>query len=194
MATVMELITLDELRTLRKKAGLTQAELARRAGVSQSLIARVEAGTVNPRLSTLTRIYNALREYMEEEVTAEKIMNSPVITAQVDDRLDRIAEVMWMQGISQIPVLDRDGSIVGTVYERDIVEAFLKHKDKANQMKVIDIMSEPLPLVQKTARLNSIVKILRGEIPAVLVVDGWNLIGIITKSDLMRFFAGISKS
>lgn len=190
----MELITLDELRTLRKKAGLTQAELARRAGVSQSLIARVEAGTVNPRLSTLTRIYNALREYMEEEVTAEKIMNSPVITAQVDDRLDRIAEVMWMQGISQIPVLDRDGSIVGTVYERDIVEAFLKHKDKANQMKVIDIMSEPLPLVQKTARLNSIVKILRGEIPAVLVVDGWNLIGIITKSDLMRFFAGISKS
>jgi len=188
---MMELPTPEELRALRKRAGLTQAELAKRAGVSQSLIARIEAGTVNPRLSTLIKIYSALREYMEEEVPVERVMHSPVITVSVDERLDRIVEVMWSNGISQVPVLDRDGYVVGTVHERDVVEAFLKHRERALQLRAIDVMSEPLPLVPKNAKLSSIIKILRGEIPAVLVVEGWKLVGIITKSDLMRFFAGL---
>jgi predicted transcriptional regulator len=188
---MMELPTPEELRALRKRAGLTQAELAKRAGVSQSLIARIEAGTVNPRLSTLIKIYSALREYMEEEVPVERVMHSPVITVSVDERLDRIVEVMWSNGISQVPVLDRDGYVVGTVHERDVVEAFLKHRERALQLRAIDVMSEPLPLVPKNAKLSSVIKILRGEIPAVLVVEGWKLVGIITKSDLMRFFAGL---
>jgi predicted transcriptional regulator len=188
---MMELPTPEELRALRKRAGLTQAELAKRAGVSQSLIARIEAGTVNPRLSTLIKIYSALREYMEEEVPVERVMHSPVITVSVDERLDRIVEVMWSNGISQVPVLDRDGYVVGTVHERDVVEAFLKHRERALQLRAIDVMSEPLPLVPKNAKLSSVIKILRGEIPAVLVVEGWKLVGIVTKSDLMRFFAGL---
>lgn len=187
----MELLTPEELRALRKRAGLTQAELARRAGVSQSLIARLEAGTVNPRLSTLMKIYNALREYMEEEVPIEQVMHSPVITVAADDRLDKVVELMWTHGISQVPVLDKDGNVVGTVHERDVVEAFLKYKERALQLRAIDVMSEPLPMVSKNTKLNSVIKILRGEVPAVLVVDGWKLVGIVTKSDVMRFFAGI---
>ncbi|MFZ8855537.1 MAG: helix-turn-helix domain-containing protein, partial [Thermofilaceae archaeon] len=56
----MPIPTPEELRMLRLKAGLTQAEVARRAGVSQSLIARIESGNVNPRVSTLMRIYQAI--------------------------------------------------------------------------------------------------------------------------------------
>lgn len=43
----------------RKHAGLTQAELAERAGVQQSLVARVERGR-DVRLSTMSRLYAAL--------------------------------------------------------------------------------------------------------------------------------------
>lgn len=43
----------------RKLARLTQEELARRAGVQQSLIARVERGR-DVRLSTMRRLYEAL--------------------------------------------------------------------------------------------------------------------------------------
>ncbi|HIQ55845.1 MAG TPA: helix-turn-helix domain-containing protein, partial [Pyrodictium sp.] len=52
----MRIPTPEELRKLRLKAKLTQRELAKRAGVSQSLIARLERGQVNVRLSTLQRI------------------------------------------------------------------------------------------------------------------------------------------
>ena len=69
----------EELRLLRIRAGLTQAELAKKAGVSQSLIARIESGKVNPRVSTLMRIYQALEEFMEDELTACEVMSSPVV-------------------------------------------------------------------------------------------------------------------
>ena len=40
--------------------GLSQAELARRIGLSRSVIARLEAGGVEPRLTTLDRVAQAL--------------------------------------------------------------------------------------------------------------------------------------
>ncbi|RLE96784.1 MAG: transcriptional regulator [Thermoprotei archaeon] len=191
LSLVMEFIpTPEELRALRRRAGLTQAELAKRAGVSQSLIARIEAGTVNPRLSTLAKIYNALREYVEEEVTVDRVMHSPVITVSVDESVERIVKVMWDNGISQVPVVDKSGYVIGTIHERDVVDAFLKYRERALHMRAIDVMSEPLPMISKNSKLSSVVKLLRSEVPAVLVIEEGKPIGIVTRSDLMKFFAG----
>ncbi|MEM1508850.1 MAG: CBS domain-containing protein [Thermofilaceae archaeon] len=181
----------DELKALRRKAKLTQTELARRAGVSQSLIARIEKGSVNPRVSTLMKIYSALKEYVEEEVAIENVMHYPVIGVKTQDPLDYIVEVMWNNGISQVPVFDRNNNVVGTVHERDVVEAFLKKREKAARLKAIDVMSDPLPMVSKRTKLSSVVKLLRSDIPAVLVVDEYNVIGIVTKSDVMRFYSSL---
>ncbi len=48
------------LRELRKAAGLTQAELARRTGIHRPNIARVEAGRHTPSLETLARLASAI--------------------------------------------------------------------------------------------------------------------------------------
>ena len=45
-----------DMRLMRKINGLTQGELARRSGVSQACIAKVENGRLNPRLSTMVKI------------------------------------------------------------------------------------------------------------------------------------------
>ncbi|HEY6746335.1 MAG TPA: helix-turn-helix transcriptional regulator, partial [Mycobacteriales bacterium] len=47
------------LRAARKAAGLTQAELARRAGVTQSVISAYEAGRREPSVATLSRLVDA---------------------------------------------------------------------------------------------------------------------------------------
>ena len=39
---------------------MTQAELARRAGVSQSHLANIERGKIDPQIGTLKRIFNAM--------------------------------------------------------------------------------------------------------------------------------------
>jgi transcriptional regulator with XRE-family HTH domain len=47
------------LRLARRRAGLTQRELAERAGVSQPAIARLESGNASPRAATVEKILAA---------------------------------------------------------------------------------------------------------------------------------------
>lgn len=48
------------LAALRMQQGLSQAELARRIGTSQSRLSRIETGMDDPRLSTVVRLAKAL--------------------------------------------------------------------------------------------------------------------------------------
>jgi ribosome-binding protein aMBF1 (putative translation factor) len=52
----------DLARHLRQGAGLSQRELAIRLGTTQSAVARLEAGLLEPRLATLERLALALGE------------------------------------------------------------------------------------------------------------------------------------
>jgi DNA-binding XRE family transcriptional regulator len=58
-----EFVTLHALLEARKKAGLTQADIARRMGVSQPVLARIESSLGNrrhsPSLNTLRRYAKA---------------------------------------------------------------------------------------------------------------------------------------
>ena len=49
----------------RREAGLSQRELARRSGVPQAAISRIEAGRVAPRTSTLDRLLAACGHDLE---------------------------------------------------------------------------------------------------------------------------------
>ncbi|MEF8720203.1 MAG: helix-turn-helix transcriptional regulator [Candidatus Accumulibacter necessarius] len=48
------------LAKMRLERGWSQAELARRAGTSQSYIGRLETGSIDPQLSTMRRLAEAL--------------------------------------------------------------------------------------------------------------------------------------
>ena len=56
------------LKELRKAKGLTQAVLAKRAGVTLSYIGRLEIGRHDPQLSTLQKIAKALGVSLAELV------------------------------------------------------------------------------------------------------------------------------
>jgi transcriptional regulator with XRE-family HTH domain len=53
------------LRQARRRAGLTQRELASRAGVPQSRVAKIESGVIIPRVDTLDRLLEACGEGLE---------------------------------------------------------------------------------------------------------------------------------
>lgn len=48
------------LRTLRHRAGLTQSEVARRAGIRAETLSRLENGRGNPTVATVRRIVRAI--------------------------------------------------------------------------------------------------------------------------------------
>ena len=73
----MEDLTL--IKELRKRLGMTQHRLARLSGVSQSLIAKIESGRVDPAYSKAKSIISALqREQFSSEKKAKDIMHAGV--------------------------------------------------------------------------------------------------------------------
>ena len=53
------------LRLARRRKGLTQRQLAERSGVPQPAIARIESGTVTPRVDSLERLLRSCGEALE---------------------------------------------------------------------------------------------------------------------------------
>lgn len=65
-----EFSLIEELIRARSEAGLSQADLAKRIGTSQSAIARLEGGGVSPSVSTLRRYAEATGRKLEVSLVA----------------------------------------------------------------------------------------------------------------------------
>lgn len=136
----MELPTPQDLRERRTTLELTQSDLADAADVSQPLIARIEGGDVDPRLSTLRRIVNALQEAEGKVVRASDLMNETVISVAPDDAVHGAVELMEEEAYSQLPVL-QNGVPVGSISQSDVVHA----GENVGDHPVSDVMSESFP-------------------------------------------------
>ena len=62
----------DWIRLLRQYLRMTQAELAERANITQPNLAGIESGKVDPRVSTLQRIFNGLSCHLRVEPQPQK--------------------------------------------------------------------------------------------------------------------------
>lgn len=73
------------ITTARERAGLTQAQLAERAGTSQSAVARLEAGHGNPAIETLRRLVNAAGFDLRLELVPRRAARDSVVEAYKKD-------------------------------------------------------------------------------------------------------------
>lgn len=182
---MLDLPTPADLKAQRARLGLTQAELAGRAGVSQSLIARVEGGTVDPSYSTLKALVEALNEAERREAKLLDLMATPVAAVAPDDPIRAAVGRMQEAAISQLPVLE-DGAPVGSVSERDIVHALSgATKEELVDVPVSEVMGPPFPAVEPGTSVEAALRLLEDR-PAVLVMEKGKVIGIVTKSDLLH--------
>ena len=63
---------IDQYVQCRKLQGMTQAELAKRAGIPRSNITRFESGNYNPSLEQLVRIAAALGMMLQVQLVAKE--------------------------------------------------------------------------------------------------------------------------
>lgn len=167
------------------KLGLTQSELAQLADVSQSLVSQIESGEVDPRLSTLSRIAEALNEHeAAKEICARDLYQKELIYVSGQDSISHAANLMWSKKISQLPVFE-DGRNVGSISEKSITAEIARGSaEKIASRKVEEIMQDPFPMVGTNARMDVIVSLLNDNL-AVLVMDKGKVVGIITKADVL---------
>ena len=185
----MFLPTPDDIKKMRLELSLTQHEIAARAGVSQPLIARIESGDVDPRLSTLRKIFNAFDATRKEKVVARQIMNASVIHTSSDHSIEEAARIMEDHGFSQMPVID-NGVPVGSISTDQIVRSMTDQDiKKVSHLLVGNVMGESFPTVSPTSDSNTISRMLDKN-PAVLVLEKGKVIGMVTKHDIMKMLRG----
>ena len=177
--------TLDEIKRLRKKYHLTQKDLAQRSGVSQSLIAKTEAGKLDPTFTKTQHIFQALEQLREkEEVKAEDVMHKKVSFANADDPLSEVIKIIKSKNISQVPVLSK-GKVCGLVTESLILKKVMESPEKINSLKAGEVMEDAPPVVSVKTGLKTLLSLLQ-ENQIILVADKGEIKGVVTKSDLLE--------
>jgi transcriptional regulator with XRE-family HTH domain len=83
------------LTRARQRAGLTQAELARRAGTSQPVISAYEHGRRDPSIETLRRLVRAAGAELELGIGVRHEQDLPA-PVDDDDRAARLVDVLLL--------------------------------------------------------------------------------------------------
>jgi predicted transcriptional regulator len=167
------------LKKLRIDAKLTQKKLAELAGVSQAHIAKIEQGKVDPRLSTVNRILDFLSKAREKK--CRDIMTRGVLSAKPSDSILSISEVMMKNAISQMPVVE-EHKVVGTITEESIIR---KLGSNVAAEHVGNVMDPALPAVSEETGITAVRPLLERR-QGVLVMRGKRIVGIISRSDLLK--------
>jgi predicted transcriptional regulator len=185
---VIMLPSLDEIPKQRKALGLTQSRLAQLAGVSQSIIAKIESGTVDPSYSIAKRLVEALEKesIQVSRPRVSEIMSKPVISVSKTQLVRDAVDLMRKRGYSQLPVLDGN-RCVGSISEKTILDRAARGEPLESLLndRVRDIMDSPLPMVNDDTPLEMVLGLLQGNY-GVLVTKGESTIGILTKSDILK--------
>lgn len=183
--------SIEELRKMRKNLGISQKELANISGVSQSYIARLEKGSLNPTYDKVRRIFEYLNKSGQRagniDLTSESIMSTKVIVCLPTDSVISALNLMREKGYSQLPVVGNDKKVIGTITETDVNELLIKGAsiDSLRGFNVKKVMGPTLPQVDKTSPISMIYPILKFS-NAVLIVESGDLKGIITKADILK--------
>jgi predicted transcriptional regulator len=185
--------TPKDIKTMRKNAGYTQVQLAELAGLSQSLIARIENDDVNPRLSTLKKIMNVLNVESKgyEDITARDIDKSHIVSISSEKTVSQAIVLMDSKSISQLPVIDSENrsKVIGSISEKDLMLHLTKTGRDGLGVLISTIMGRPFPEAESKISLREIERLLATN-PALLIKEEGSISHIITKSDLLRFYKG----
>jgi predicted transcriptional regulator len=179
--------SLEDIGKRRRQLGLKQAELAKLAGISQSLVAKLESGKIDSSYTKVKTIFDALdRLEAKTKIQEEKIVPNEVIGIQKDEPVSKVVRLMKEHGYSQIPVFNGKQP-VGSISEKTILRQILAGKDLAqiSKLPTEDVMEEAFPQVSEDAPLSLISSLLQ-TYSAVLVSKKGVVVGIITKADLLR--------
>ncbi len=185
------LVDPKQLRRIRTAMGITQAKLADEAGVSQSLIAKIESGRVDPTYSSMKSISEALR--MRRSAKGKKagnVMSSPVISVQAGVKLSDCIAVMKNHGISQVPILEGDRT-VGSITEARIMELLAEARNPATVLACLvrPFMGPAFPVVSPDTPIEALFSLFN-HVPAVIVSSADRMEGVIAKIDLLAAEAG----
>lgn len=174
--------SLNEIKQRRQRISVTQQELAKFSGVSQSLITKVESGILDPSYTNAEKIFSALDQLEQKKsIKAAELMNTKLVSLSLSSSLKDAVKKMKKHGISQLPVFEGE-RCVGLVTESTLLDAVVNRV--STESTVASLLQEAPPTVDQHATKELIAGLLR-HYPIVLIGEKGKIKGFITKADLL---------
>jgi predicted transcriptional regulator len=124
-----------------------------------------------------------------------KIMQKKLSVVPPDDRVVHARRIMVDEQIARLPVVGQ-GSVVGIISDMEIAFAFAKLKESyalgqqkhhLEELLVQEIMKSPVIWTNKTLKIADSAKLmLKHDIGSLPIIDDDKLIGIITRTDILK--------
>lgn len=126
-----------------------------------------------------------------------RIMTKELITLGVNDSLEDVKKLFDTHSFHHIPVVDKDGKLLGIVSKQDFLYFLHGFSDKSgdetghallNKTKVEKIMTTGLAKLEPTMHINVALEVFKENLFHALPVvdDDGKLVGIITTYDIIR--------
>ncbi|MFX0096407.1 MAG: CBS domain-containing protein [Candidatus Hodarchaeota archaeon] len=128
---------------------------------------------------------------------ASEIMVSPIIVMKPNDTLARARKLMLKHEITRLPVIDENETPIGIITQKDMIRAIeqsepIWRRRPIGQVLVQQIMTKNPITVDEKSDIVDITKIMiKNNISGVLVTDDSRLIGLVTKTDIVKAFPEI---
>jgi CBS domain-containing protein len=126
---------------------------------------------------------------------AEQFMQDVVTSYRVEDTVDRLAGAMSEGGFGSVPILEKDGKLVGIVSEFDLLKVIEAGKELAKVTAGEIMVKDPVTVFRNTPAME-IIKLLqeRHFIRAPVVDTDGKLVGVVSRRDLIQGYLRATKS
>jgi CBS domain-containing protein len=115
-------------------------------------------------------------------------MTSPSTTISIDTTIARVQQMMAEDRLKWFPVIT-GSEVVGIVTDRDIASCYAAAETTVGAMMTREVITvSPRTSLQEAARL-----LLECDIDGLPVVDKGKLVGVITRSDILKVFADVEE-
>jgi cystathionine beta-synthase len=124
------------------------------------------------------------------DVVTHRYNEGTAVVVRPQDNLRTVFARMRSADVSQLPVVDETGRVVGLVDESDVLAALLTEPDDANkafERPVQDVMVTRLDTISADAPIAELVPLFRKDYIAI-VMDDDQFLGIATRLDLINYF------
>jgi predicted transcriptional regulator len=123
-----------------------------------------------------------------KDLKASQIMEADVVACRSVNTWKQIADLMSHGGFGDVPVIDKDKTLLGIITEFDLLKVLLEGKSVKN-ITAGDIMTTNVVSVSETTNSVEIINILETKhLIRVPVVKNGKLVGIVARRDVLFSF------
>jgi cystathionine beta-synthase len=110
-----------------------------------------------------------------------------VLSLGEEEPVRNAVQLVKSHEISQIPVF-REKEVVGTVYDAELLKLVLEDASVLDK-PIKDVMEKPLPEVRRDDPVSQAARLLAQRNSAVLVRENGNVVGILTRYDVIEYIS-----